>query len=110
MKEVRIAHPAATSEQARKSRCSSPEGEGGIGAVALRLVGVMARVAGWRPGEVWAATPADIAAVLASEAGGAEWTAAAGREGDAKGESGAGTVVFGWFRYLKKKMKRKTQQ
>jgi len=68
MKEMRIAHPAATSEQARKSRCSSPEGEGGIGAVALRLVGVMARVAGWRPGEVWAATPADIAAVLAPEA------------------------------------------
>src|SRR3546814_6242196 len=51
MKEMRIAHPAATSEQARKSRCSSPEGEGGIGAVALRLVGVMARVAGWRSEE-----------------------------------------------------------
>jgi len=68
MKEMRIAHPAATSEQARKSRCPSPEGEGGIGPVALRLVGVMARVAGWRPDEVWGATPADIAAVLASEA------------------------------------------
>ncbi len=46
----------------------SPEGEGLIGPVALRLVGVMARVAGWRPGEVWSATPADIAAVLAPEA------------------------------------------
>jgi uncharacterized phage protein (TIGR02216 family) len=25
----------------------------------------MARVAGWRPGEFWAATPADVRAVLA---------------------------------------------
>jgi len=62
----RAVHPAATSEQARKSRCPSPEGEGRVGAAALRLVGVMARVAGWRPGELWAATPADVAAVLAA--------------------------------------------
>ncbi|SNT06194.1 phage tail assembly chaperone [Sphingopyxis indica] len=26
----------------------------------------MARVAGWRPEELWAATPADVAAVLAA--------------------------------------------
>lgn len=36
-----------------------------VAAVAVRLVGVMARVAGWRPDEFWAATPADAAAVLA---------------------------------------------
>ncbi|MDZ3830338.1 MAG: phage tail assembly chaperone [Sphingopyxis sp.] len=35
-----------------------------IGDAAARLVGVMARVAGWRPDELWAATPADVAAVL----------------------------------------------
>lgn len=32
---------------------------------ALHLLGVMARVAGWLPGAFWAATPADVAAVLA---------------------------------------------
>ncbi len=36
-----------------------------IGTVALSLLGLMARVAGWRPEEFWAATPADVRAVLA---------------------------------------------
>jgi uncharacterized phage protein (TIGR02216 family) len=36
-----------------------------FGPAALALVGVMARVAGWRPDAFWAATPADVAAVLA---------------------------------------------
>ncbi len=36
-----------------------------IGSAAVSLLGVMARVAGWRPGEFWAATPADVRAVLA---------------------------------------------
>ena len=40
-----------------------------MGAVALSLLGVMARVAGWRPEEFWAATPADVAAVLAGWVG-----------------------------------------
>lgn len=41
-------------------------GEGArIGDSAARLVGLMARLAGWRPDELWAATPADVAAVLA---------------------------------------------
>ena len=31
---------------------------------ALHLLGVMARVAGWRPADFWAATPADVRAVL----------------------------------------------
>ncbi|KTE19849.1 hypothetical protein ATE67_12925 [Sphingopyxis sp. H050] len=35
-----------------------------IGEVAQQLAGLMARVAGWRPAEFWAATPADVAAVL----------------------------------------------
>lgn len=35
-----------------------------IGSAALSLLGVMARVAGWRPAEFWAATPADVRAVL----------------------------------------------
>ncbi|WP_338424751.1 phage tail assembly chaperone [Sphingopyxis kveilinensis] len=29
------------------------------------LLGLMARVAGWRPDDFWAATPADVCAVLA---------------------------------------------
>lgn len=36
-----------------------------LGPEALTLAGVMARVAGWRPEEFWAATPADVRAVLA---------------------------------------------
>ncbi|MEI4505694.1 phage tail assembly chaperone [Sphingopyxis sp. CCNWLW253] len=36
-----------------------------LGPAAIKLAGVMARVAGWRPGEFWAATPADVRAVLA---------------------------------------------
>ena len=36
----------------------------GIGEAAIALVGLMARVAGWRPEEFWAATPADVRAVL----------------------------------------------
>lgn len=31
---------------------------------ALHLLGVMARIAGWQPGDFWAATPADVRAVL----------------------------------------------
>ncbi len=31
---------------------------------ALPLLGLMARVAGWRPDDFWAATPADVCAVL----------------------------------------------
>ncbi len=36
-----------------------------LGPAAIKLAGVMARVAGWRPSEFWAATPADVRAVLA---------------------------------------------
>ena len=36
-----------------------------LGPVAVTLAGVMARVAGWRPDEYWAVTPADVRAVLA---------------------------------------------
>ncbi|KTE28751.1 MULTISPECIES: phage tail assembly chaperone [unclassified Sphingopyxis] len=36
-----------------------------FGPGALRLAGLMARLAGWRPGEFWTATPAEAAAVLA---------------------------------------------
>ena len=39
--------------------------DGWLGPAAIKLAGVMARVAGWRPGEFWAATPADVRAVLA---------------------------------------------
>lgn len=38
--------------------------DGGLGRAAVALAGVMARVAGWRPDEFWAATPADVRAVL----------------------------------------------
>ena len=36
-----------------------------MGEAAIILLGLMARVAGWRPDEFWAATPADVRAVLA---------------------------------------------
>ncbi len=36
-----------------------------LGPATIKLAGVMARVAGWRPGEFWAATPAEARAVLA---------------------------------------------
>jgi len=36
-----------------------------LGRAAVALAGVMARVAGWRPDEFWAATPADVRAALA---------------------------------------------
>lgn len=35
-----------------------------IGDAAIALVGLMARVAAWRPDDFWAATPADVRAVL----------------------------------------------
>mgnify|MGYP006277819043 CR=1 FL=1 len=46
---------------------SRTEAAGGqaFGPYAVRLLGVMARVAGWSPDEFWAATPADVRAVLA---------------------------------------------
>ena len=35
-----------------------------FGASAVRLCGLAARVLGWRPGEFWAATPAELAAIF----------------------------------------------
>lgn len=35
-----------------------------FGAAALSLMAVMARLCGWRPEEFWAATPAEVGAVL----------------------------------------------
>lgn len=35
-----------------------------FGLAAVALAGMMARAFGWRPDEFWAATPADVAAVL----------------------------------------------
>jgi len=35
-----------------------------FGPGASRLAGLAARLLGWRPGEFWAATPAELAAVL----------------------------------------------
>ena len=37
-----------------------------VGPAAVMLAGVTARVLGWRPDDFWAATPADVAAVLAA--------------------------------------------
>ena len=39
--------------------------DGRLGPAAILLAGVLARIAGWRPDEFWAATPADARAVLA---------------------------------------------
>lgn len=35
-----------------------------FGEEALRLMGVMARLCGWKPDAFWGATPAEVAAVL----------------------------------------------
>jgi hypothetical protein len=37
-----------------------------LGPVALRLSAVAARALGWRPDDFWGATPAELAAMLAS--------------------------------------------
>ena len=47
---------------------------GAFAPVAARLAGLAARVLGWRPGEFWAATPAELALSLGE---GAEDAAAA---------------------------------
>jgi hypothetical protein len=39
-----------------------------FGAAALALCALAARALGWRPGEFWAATPAELAACLADPA------------------------------------------
>ena len=39
----------------------------GFGAGAHKLAGFAARMLGWRPAEFWAATPAELAAILAPE-------------------------------------------
>lgn len=46
------------------SRTEAASGQA-FGSCAVRLLGVIARVAGWRPEDFWAATPADVRAVLA---------------------------------------------
>ena len=48
-------------------RAMSQAGERRFGEGARRLSAVAARVLGWRPGEFWAATPAELAAILAPE-------------------------------------------
>ena len=37
-----------------------------FGSGAVRLAGLMGRLAGWSPDQFWQATPADVAAVLAA--------------------------------------------
>lgn len=51
-----------------------------IGPVARRLAGVAARLLGWRPDEFWGATPAELAAALLPEDGGAAAVAPLGRD------------------------------
>lgn len=45
--------------------------EGSFGAAARRLAGAAARWLGWRPGEFWDATPAELAAAILPEDAGA---------------------------------------
>jgi len=57
-------------------------------AIAARLAGLVPRALGWRPGEFWAATPAELGAILAphddntSPLTRSELTALMEREGD----------------------------
>ena len=41
----------------------------GFGSAARRLAGLAAHLLGWRPDEFWAATPAELAAIFAPDAG-----------------------------------------
>jgi hypothetical protein len=43
-----------------------------FGANAVKLAALAARALGWRPAEFWAATPAELACILAPESGGGE--------------------------------------
>lgn len=51
-----------------------------FGAGAQRLAGLSARMLGWRPGEFWEATPAELAAVLTPDGAGTAPTAPLTRE------------------------------
>lgn len=46
--------------------------EGLFARSAIRLAGISGALLGWRPGEFWAATPAELAAVLGALAGDGE--------------------------------------
>lgn len=56
-----------------------------FGAAVLPVMAMMARLCGWRPDEFWAATPAEVGAVLngfsAEGPGGADGSGFCGREG-----------------------------
>ena len=55
-------HPARA---CRRESPSSP-GEGLFSDAAIRLAGFAGAMLGWRPGEFWDATPAELAAVFAA--------------------------------------------
>jgi len=48
---------------------ASTGSEQGFGEAAARLAGAMGVTFGWRAGEFWAATPAEVAAVVRAAAG-----------------------------------------
>ncbi|NNM76648.1 phage tail assembly chaperone [Sphingomonas sp. ID1715] len=55
------------SAQPRRAESPSPAGgEARFAANALRLSGLAGVLLGWRPGEFWEATPAELAAVFAA--------------------------------------------
>ena len=45
---------------------TSLEANGDFSSAAVRLAGLAGALLGWRPGEFWAATPAELAAVFAA--------------------------------------------
>lgn len=48
----------------RKRFSTSLEAKGNFSTAAVRLAGLAGALLGWRPGEFWAATPAELAAVF----------------------------------------------
>jgi len=56
--------PPAAGAQDRLRQAQDERGSFAAGA--RRLAGLVPRLLGWRPGEFWAATPAELAAVLAA--------------------------------------------
>ena len=60
-----MAHPSPS--HAFGAGPSLSQGERGFGENASRLCGISCRLLGWKPGEFWDATPAEVTAMLVDE-------------------------------------------
>jgi len=61
------AHPSPSRSASPSVPLPLPQGERGFGLRAAALCGVVCRLLGWKPGEFWDATPAEVAAMFADD-------------------------------------------